>query len=245
MPKTGGLSQEFYIDGHDLGGDVGAINECASPRGVLEITGINKAAVERVMTHGDGRIEFASYFDDGTELSHNALAGLPTGDVVVLWAYGGAIGDSAAFLTAKQVNYDARRGQDMSLALTILCLGQGVALEYGEMLTAAIDTHSSASSSSSKDDAASTSAGLAAVVEIKDIDSGTPTIIIQDSPNDSSWSTLISFTAVASGNEPAAERKTVSGTVNRYLRVTTTGSFSNADFAIAYRRGLSADDVAY
>ena len=50
---------------------------------------------------------------------------------------------------------------------------------------------------------------------------------------------------VASGAEPVAERKTVSGTIDQYLRITTTGTFTNADIAIGYRRGLTGDDVAY
>ena len=51
--------------------------------------------------------------------------------------------------------------------------------------------------------------------------------------------------AVANGAEPASERKTVSGTVNRYLRLTTTGTFVNCIFAVAIRRGEAVDDEAY
>ena len=75
-----------------------------------------------------------------------------------------------------------------------------------------------------------------------DIDSGTPTVKIEDSTNNSSWSDLIAFTGIANGNEPTAEYKTVTGTVNRYLRITTTGTFSNADFAVAIQRGTAQDD---
>ena len=49
--------------------------------------------------------------------------------------------------------------------------------------------------------------------------------------------------AVADGAEPTAERVTVSGAVERYLRVTTTGTFTNATFIVTTRRGTSADDV--
>ena len=66
-----------------------------------------------------------------------------------------------------------------------------------------------------------------------------------DSANNSDWADLVSFTAVANGNEPASERVSVTGTVNRYLRVTSTGTFSNAKFIIAYRRGTAQDDPAY
>ena len=32
---------------------------------------------------------------------------------------------------------------------------------------------------------------------------------------------------------------------DRYLRVTTTGTFTNADLVVAYRRGTAQDDVSY
>ncbi|NIV28256.1 MAG: hypothetical protein GWN58_01720 [Anaerolineae bacterium] len=44
---------------------------------------------------------------------------------------------------------------------------------------------------------------------------------------------------------PAAERVTVAGTVDRYLRVTSSGTFTSADFAVMVRRGESVDDEAY
>ena len=111
------------------------------------------------------------------------------------------------------------------------------------MLTTFLDTQASAGASASKDDGASSANGLAAVLQVNDIDSGTPTVILEDSPNDSTWATLISFGAVS--GSPAAVRSTVAGTVDRYLRVNTTGTFVNLDYAMAYRRGEAVDDVAY
>ena len=48
---------------------------------------------------------------------------------------------------------------------------------------------------------------------------------------------------MANGNEPTAEQVTITGTVERYVRLTTTGTFSNLDFAVAYARGTAQDDV--
>ena len=69
--------------------------------------------------------------------------------------------------------------------------------------------------------------------------------IQQSSDNGSgdAWATVLSFSAVADGAEPTAERVTVSGAVERYLRVTTTGTFTNATFIVTTRRGTSEDDV--
>ena len=79
-----------------------------------------------------------------------------------------------------------------------------------------------------------------------DCDSGTPTVTIEQSSDNGSgdaWATVLSFTAVGYASAPTAERVTVSGAVERYLRITTTGTFSNLDFVVTTRRGTAQDDV--
>jgi hypothetical protein len=89
---------------------------------------------------------------------------------------------------------------------------------------------------------------MAGVLHIFDINSGTPTVIIQESSDSGSgdaWATIKAFAAVANGNEPASERVTVAGGIERYLRISVTGTFSNCKYAVAVRRGESTDDTAY
>ena len=245
MAKKSGLSQEIYVHGYDLSGDVGSLERVAGPHPATEVTGINKAAVERVHLRADGSIDFSTWFDDATALAHAALSPLPTTDVVILWALGGAVGDVAAGLVAKQLNYDWNEGPDGSLSGTVRTVGTaGSPLEWLEMLTAGQQTDSSSANGTSKDDTASTSNGIIAYLAITVIGSGTPTVTIEDSANNSIWATLLSFTQVADGGEPTGERMTATGTVDRYLRIATTGTFTDLDFAVGYRRGESTDDVS-
>jgi hypothetical protein len=244
MAKQAGLADAFYIDGHDLSGDVSSVDTVSARKSVIETPVINSSGMVRLPGLGDGEITFTSWFDDGTNLLHTAVGGLPTTDVTVAYCRGVTAGSAVAMLVAKQINYDYTRGQDMSLTANVQCLGNGNGIEWG-VLFAAEATQSSAGSTASKDDTASSANGLAAVLQITDINSGTPTFKIQDSPNDSDWTDLVSFSAVANGNEPSAERVTITGTVNRYLRITSTGTFSNAKFIVAYRRGTADDDTAY
>jgi hypothetical protein len=245
MAKQTGLTDNFYIDGHDLSGNVTSVDTISGSKATLDTPVIESAGMVRLAGHGSGEISFTTWFDDGTNLEHTALAALPTTDVVVLYTRGVASDSPAAGITAKQINYDGSKGSDKALTLNVQCLTDSVPLEWGVLLTAGAITQSSAGSESSKDDSASSSSGIAAYLQIVDINSGAPTITIEHSANNSSWSTLLSFTAVSDGAEPTAERKTASGTVNRYLRVTSTGTFSNAKFIIAYRRGETVDDTAY
>jgi hypothetical protein len=245
MAKQTGLGDNFFIGGRDLSGDVNSLSTISARRSVLDVTGIDQSGIDRVQGLGDGELTFVTWFNDGTNAAHTAVSGLPTTNVIALYMRGTAANSPAAGLVAKQINYDPTRGQDGSWSATVQCLGtSGIPLEWGVLLQAEA-THSSAGSSSSKDDSASSSSGLAAYLQLIDINSGTPTIKLQDSTDNSSWADLVSFTAVANGNEPTAERVEVSGTVNRYLRVTSTGTFSNAKFIIAYRRGETTDVTAY
>jgi hypothetical protein len=245
MAKQTGLTDNFYIDGHDLSGDVSAVDTISGKKATLDTPVIDKAAMVRLAGHGDGEISFSTWFDDGTNLEHTALSVLPTTDVLVLYTRGVAADSPAAGLVAKQINYDGSKGSDKALSLSVQCLGQGTPLEWGVLLTDGLITHSSAASTSDKDDGASSSSGLAAYIQMVDINSGSPTVKIEDSTNGSSWADLVSFSAIADGAEPKAERVTVSGNINRYLRITSTGTFSNAKFILAYRRGESTDDTAY
>lgn len=241
MAKKAALASLFFVQGFDISGDVGALNKISAARPVLDVTPINKSAVERVMGLADGSISFNSFFNDAAGQQHLALKAVPTTNIIATFCQAQSVGSEAACLLGKQNNYDHDRGSDGSIVATIDIEASGFALEWCQLLTAGIQTDSTASSGSSKDDSASSSNGLRAYLQVVDIDSGTPTVVIEDSPNDSTWSTLVSFTAVVNGTEPTAERVIVTGTVNRYLRITTTGTFSNCDFVVAYQRGSSKD----
>ena len=66
---------------------------------------------------------------------------------------------------------------------------------------------------------------------------GNTTIKVQHSANDSSWADLITFTVVGASTK-LGEIKAVTGTVNRYLRVTasTAGSSGSITFMVAATR---------
>ena len=244
MAKQSGIGDAIYVGGRDLSGNITSVDTVSSRRATIDTPTIDSAAMVRLQGQADGEITVTSWFDDGTNLEHAAFGPLPTTDVQVLYCRGTAADSPAAGLVAKQINYDGSKSQDKALSLNVQCLGQGTPVEWGVLLQAEA-THSSATSSSAMDDSASSSNGIAAYLQLIDINSGAPTIKLQHSANDSSWSDLITFTAVSDGSEPTAERKEASGTVNRYLRVTSTGTFSNAKFIIMYRRGESVDVAAY
>jgi hypothetical protein len=245
MAKESGLGQQIFVNGYDLSGDVATIDNAGSPRELLDITGLNAPAHERVMGLSDGNLGVSSWFNDATEQEHEAFKGLVTTDRIMMWAFGATRGDVAACLVAKQINYDPSRGADGSLSFTIdTQAASGVPLEWGNTLTTGKETHSSAAVSTSRDDGATTGYGLVGILSVTDLDSGTATVSIQQSADDVTFATILSFVAVAAADAPTAQRLTLSGAILRYLRVSTTGTFSNLDFCMVTRRGALQDDVS-
>ena len=113
------------------------------------------------------------------------------------------------------------------------------------MLTAADDTHASATSNTGLDQTSQTIYGGIGYLHLISLGSGTPTVLIEDSNDstngvDGAWATLITFASQAAG---LSERLTVTGTVDSWVRVTTTGTFTNCQMAIAFRRGTQFDTV--
>jgi hypothetical protein len=243
MAKKSGLGQQIFVHGYDLSGDVAAINNASSPRGVLDTTALNAPAHERILGLSDGSLGVSSWFNDATEQEHAAFSGLPTTDRIVMWVFGATRGDVSACLVAKQLNYDASRGDDGSLSFTIDTQATtGVPLLWGNTLTTGKETHSSATTSTSRDDGATTGYGLVGILSVTDVDSGTVTVSIQQSADNVTFANILSFVAVSAAAAPTAQRLPLSGAILRYLRVSTTGTFSNADFCMVTRRGTAQDD---
>lgn len=242
MAKTSGLSVRLYAGGYDISGDVSAISSIAATQNLLEVTGLTSSAIERIAGLADGAISINGWFNASASQIHAALLSsgkVPTTDVVVLVPLGTSIGDPCAFMNAKEAAYNLNRGADGSLAVSSEFSGNGYGAEWGVNLTAAKQTDASAANSTSVDGAASSTGGGSAVVEVFSLASGTVTPVVQDSADNSSFSTILTFTARGTSDVPVAERKqTAAGaTVRRYTRFATTGTFTNAVVACGFRRG--------
>lgn len=246
MAKKSGLAQNFYIGGYDLSGDIGALNTCAARRAALEVTGIDKSAVERILALGDGELSFNCFFNDAALAEHAALSTLPTTDRLAMYLFGTTRGDASALLTGKQINYDWNRSQDGALLGTVQVLGAaGLPLEYGLVLKAK-GTHASATDETGLNDSAQTTAGAVGFLQHFSAATGTVEYDIEDSSDstngiDGIWANLLAFSDVATPYAPIAERVAVAGTVEKYVRASTNGTFTTAVFAMSFRRRLATD----
>ena len=107
MAKQTGLGDNFYVAGRNFSNATNSLQRISSPRGSLEMTGVDKFAVERKRTVRDGAIDCTGYFDPETvagggtyDGAHSYYSTLPRTDVHVMYARGTTIGNPSAALIA-------------------------------------------------------------------------------------------------------------------------------------------------
>lgn len=119
MAKVSGIPTSVTVD--DSGGvarvisnDVTSIT-AATPRGVQEITGLDKSAVERILLLADGNVTINGIFNTAANNSHDVFKTVPTQSGTVTRTV--AIGYPGATLTMEMVfsDYSITRAEDGSL----------------------------------------------------------------------------------------------------------------------------------
>jgi hypothetical protein len=248
MAKQTGLGDNLYIAGYNISGDTGAISRIGGGPALLEVTGIDKSAPERIGGLRDGAIEFQSWFNPAAAQEHAALSPLPTADAIVTYFRGTTLGNRAASCVAKQINYDPNRAADGSLTFDVSAQADGFGLEWGRNLTAGVRTDTGATNGSSVDQGTgSTSFGLQAYLQVFAFTGTDATITIEESSDDGGGDAFAGVTGGAFAqvtSAPTTERiaTSTSQTVERYLRVATSTatSFSNLQFAVMFVRNAAA-----
>ena len=246
MAKQSGLGSALWWGSVDLSGDVGAVNSIETARAVLSTTAIDKSAQERILGRRDGSLGFTSFWHTAAAQAHLTLSALPRTDVQASVAVGTpAVGTAAASLIAKQGNYAPSLGADGALAAAIAASSNGYPLEWGELLTTGKQTFASGSVNGTSIDLqnlyaglTSTAFGAAAYLHVFSLGSGSPTLTIADSANDSTFAALsptsLAFSPVAAGVE--RQQTGLTATIRRYVRLQVTGTYTDLVCALVFVR---------
>ncbi|MGD2042049.1 MAG: hypothetical protein PVJ28_00245 [Acidimicrobiia bacterium] len=234
MTKQSGLGDNLYVSGYDLSGEVSELSKISTPVATLDVTPINKEAMERIAGVLDGGIDYTTLFDQSADV-HTLLSSLPSTDQHLMYCRGTTLGNPAACMIAKQIGYDPTRTTGGAYTLKTSAVANGYGLDWGRLLTAGKRTDTAATDGDSVDTAASASFGWQAYLQVFSFTGTSVTVTIEDSADDSSFATLsgASFTAVSSA--PAVQRlasASATATVRRYVRVATAGTFSEAVLAV-------------
>jgi hypothetical protein len=240
MTKQSGLGDNLYVGGFDLSGDIATLQSIAGGNEPLPITGIDKSGMERRGGKRDGLIDATTWFNPSAGQQHDVQSALPTTDVIVSYFRGTALGGASANLVAKQANYDATRGDDGSLTFNVQALANAFGLEWGTNLTPGKETDTSAANGSGVDFAASSSFGLQAYCHVFAFTGTSVTIKLQESADDAAGDPYADVVGGSFGALTAVGASRIATatnlTVERWLRVVTTGTFSNAVFAVSVVR---------
>jgi hypothetical protein len=209
MSKISGIGARFLVGGYDISGDINALDSMSCAQALLDSTDITQSAHSRIPGLRDGSMSFTSFFDPGD--AHPVLSALPTGDVLMTFlAPPLALGSPAACLNAKQIDYPPARASDAGLTMKVEGQGEGYGLEWGLQLTAGLRTDTAATNGADLDNGAQTLYGAQAYLQVTAFTGTSVTVTIQHAPDNSTWTSLLAFTAVSAA--PATQRvATVSG----------------------------------
>lgn len=242
MAKQSGLGDQLYVAGYDLSGDIGSLSRIGGGAAVLELTGIDKSAFERTLGVRDGSLDFSSWFNPAANQAHDRFSNLPTADQIVTYCRGTSIGKPAATIVGKQIGYDPNRNQDGSLTAAVQAQANGYGLDWSDLLTAGKRTDTTATNGTALDlTTVSTAFGWQAYLHVFAFTGTSVTVTLQDSADNVSFANLAggAFTA-ATGITSERLEGGRTATVRRYVRAITSGTFSNAVFAVAFTRNDTA-----
>lgn len=243
MAKQGGMGDALWIDGLDVSGDIGSLSSISSPLGVQDVTAINKSAFERLGLLHDGALAFTAFWNPGVaaDTAHSTFKTLPTTDRAMQYCRGVAQGSYAASMVAKQIGYDGNRAQDGSFTLNIAGSSNAFGLEWGQLITAGGKlTQTGAGNGTSYDQTTvETEFGWAMYLHVFSFTGTSITVKVQDSANNADWLDLSGATfaaASAVGSQRVSAGATSTATVRRYLRIVSSGTFSECTFAVSFVR---------
>ena len=136
MAKVSGLGDYIAVDdsggsARDISNDVTSV-EIAIPQNLIEATGINNSAMERIVGLGDGTVSLSGVFNSASNKSHDVFK-VRTGTRTVTYAAGGnSSGKPKLEMEMLVAGYNLSRGSDGSMTWTAeLSLQSGTTPTWG------------------------------------------------------------------------------------------------------------------
>jgi hypothetical protein len=245
MAKQSGMGDNCYVGGYDLSGDVGSLSKISGSLAPLDVTAINKFAFERIGGLRDGGIDFSAFFNPSANQAHPVLSALPTSDVVVSYYRGTTLGNAAASLVAKQINYDGTRAADGGFTFALSSQANGFGLEWGDQVTAGVRTDTAATLGTAIDSGVvSTVFGAQAYLQAFAFTGTDATVKVQDSADNITFAdvTGLTFTQITASRFTQRLATASGATLRRYVRAITitTGGFTSLAFAVQVTRNTTA-----
>jgi hypothetical protein len=171
----------------------------------------------------------------GTE--HNALKlPIPSADSIASYIRGAAIGNVACCMVSHQTDYDPTRDTTGDLTFKVDLVADGYGVEWGYQLTPGLRIDTAPTVGPVRDDGAATLFGAQAYLQLVElIGTNVDVTVTHSTTSGGTYTTLIDFgsqTSIGAVRGSTANN----ATVNEFLKVATTGTFTYAQFAVVFNR---------
>lgn len=236
MAKESGLGANFYLDSTDLSGDVGSLSRISKSIATLPITGIDKSAMERKAGKLNGQLAWQSWFNPTN--AHPALKnGTFRNDRIGSYYHRPTLGVPVASMVAKQTTYAGNRNADGSFTLNLDMLSNAWWLDWGLACTAGKRTDATPTNGTGVDFTAAANFGLQAYLHVFAFTGTNVTIKLQGSSDNGAGDAYADITGggftLVTGTTKERIATARNQAIERWVRVVTTGTFSNVQFAVS------------
>ena len=244
--KTNAKHFRLFLDEFDMSGDVRTVGSFGVAFAEHEVTGWSDGVMNYTLGHGQVSIEgFQAVFNNTAVTgSYTELKGREEYLAALLMGIRAApaIGDPCFMSPLEQGQIKISGEGPILMDVSLIGPGTGFTIPSGTGIFGRVlapkTTFTITTNSTSIDDLASSANGLHAFLHVFTAETvGSWAIKLQHSSNDADWSDLITFTST--GVAVTGEQKTVTGTVNRYLRAQWTytgGGSTNLSAAMVAAR---------
>ena len=147
MSKRSGLGQRLFVchiaggPAYDISGDVGAIDTADSSIAMLDDTGINSSAHERLAGLADSKLQYTGFWNNAAGGQHAVVSALNGLAVRALWLGSATEGDGLAFgMSGLLTNYPATRAANGTLTAKPMIDGyNGDLADWGYLMAIGTD----------------------------------------------------------------------------------------------------------
>jgi hypothetical protein len=170
----------------------------------------------------------------------NALANMPSADLVAMYLQGNALGNPSACMVSKETNYAPTRDNTGNLTVKVDVTANGFGVEWGIQVTAGLRTDNAATTSAFYDLGSGTAFGCQGYMQLVElVGTNVDVTVTHATTSGGSYTTLLDFgsqTAIG-GFRQATTNIT---TVNEFIKVATTGTFTQAIFSVVFVQNKTA-----
>lgn len=229
-----GRRTKVYVQGVDLTAFLRSAN-LQRTADVAESTPFNNEAKGYTVGMRDGTMAFEGLYDGTAAAIDEVLASIlgATSQKVALVPVGvEALGSVACGMAGDESSYDVDTATD-DVATVSVEMQSSTSIDRCLVHKVLGAVSSGANGTSIDNGAASANGGVGYLHVTAASGGGTLTVKVQHSADDTTWADLVTFADVTA---VGAERKTVSGTVNRYTRATHAITAGSQTYVMAFGR---------